>query len=303
MSTMIPVRKGDVALGRPLPYSLYDGNRKLLLREGVIVQTVSQLEGLAQRGLFRATGRSNLSGRDPSAEREQEQEQPGERAGESLTPLDEIKIRIGETLQLQTMDEQNPIRYNVKLIGYFKGQSVIVSTPVVDGKVLLMRDGQSFIVRLFSGKSVYAFTATTIRAANTPFPHLHLSYPAKVRGVTVRRSMRVTVNLIASVHTPDGKQLAASVADLSKQGALLTSRTPLGEKGGLITIKFRFMLDDVEQLMTLGAVIRVISQGPEAEGSASTYHHGCEFTDIPPQNAVALSAYVYQKLLEQSADI
>lgn len=301
MTTMIPVRKGDVALGRPLPYSLYDGNRKLLLREGVIVQTMNQLEGLSQRGLFRATGRGNLSGRDPSVEREQEQ--PAERPGESSTPLEEIKIRIGETLQLQTMDEQNPIRYNVKLIGYYKGQSVIVSTPSADGKVLLMREGQSFIVRLFSGKSVYAFTATTIRAANTPFPHLHLSYPAQVRGVTVRRSMRVTVNLIASVHTADGKQLAASVADLSKQGALLTSKTPLGQKGDTISIKFRFMLDHVEQLMTLGGVIRVVSQGPEAEGNASTYHHGCEFTDIPPQNAVALSAYVYQKLLEQSADV
>lgn len=50
---MIPVRKTDVVLGKPLPYSLYDQNNKLLLKAGVVVQTQNQLDVLSERGLYR----------------------------------------------------------------------------------------------------------------------------------------------------------------------------------------------------------------------------------------------------------
>ena len=46
----MPVRKSDVALGKPLTYSLYDGDRNLLLC-GCVVQTQNQLDKLSEKGL------------------------------------------------------------------------------------------------------------------------------------------------------------------------------------------------------------------------------------------------------------
>lgn len=42
----------DIAVGEPLPWDVYTDGHKLLLRRGQIVQSVSQVEALVERGLF-----------------------------------------------------------------------------------------------------------------------------------------------------------------------------------------------------------------------------------------------------------
>jgi len=42
----------DLQLGNPIPYDIYDGNEKLLVRKGFVPQSERQLESLIQRGLF-----------------------------------------------------------------------------------------------------------------------------------------------------------------------------------------------------------------------------------------------------------
>lgn len=293
--SLIPIKKTDVIVGYPLPYSIYDAQRKLLLREGVVVQSVSQLEGLSERGLFREPPR-RLRDRTDGINKEQDNKPP-----EKQFDLEDIRLSIGDTLQMQANGDETQ-RYYVKLVGFSKGKSVLVTTPSADGNTILMKEGQSFVVRLFSGKNVYAFPTAINKVAHSPFPYLHLNYPLSVRGLALRRSTRVDVSIIASITHGSGKSHAATICNLSKQGALLVSKSAMGLKDEKLSIKFRIKVDDVEQYVTVSGAIRMLQPAPDLEGAMPGVHHGVEFTEIPEQDRLALTAFVYQMQLEQSAE-
>jgi c-di-GMP-binding flagellar brake protein YcgR len=298
----MPVRKCDVALGRPLPYSLYDGDRVLLLRAGCIVETQNQLDKLSEKGLYRNP--SAPAGRERCDVAESAAESAAGAARESHFALDEIKLAIGEHLQLQGMADGDALRYAVKLIGYCKGKSVIVSTPMVDNKFAFIRDGQSFVVRFFSGKAAYAFATSVFKAANVPYPHLHLTYPSSVRGLVVRRGARARANIIAAAVDARGKSYAATLSDLSIGGGMLVGSVQIGEVGDTLTLKFRAMLNGEEHYLHPVAIIRSIGTGDgSAEGLPAGFHHGLQFVEVPPSETLALTALVYEKLLQESAEI
>lgn len=299
--TAIPIKKGDIAVGYPLAWSLFDKSGKLLLRRGYVLESQHQLDTLHMKGLYRNTG----AGAERSADSETGPEPEASGNKGNVCRLDEIKLQIGDTLQMQSQSEQGGPRYYVKLIGYLPGKSVIVTTPLVDGKIALMREGQNFVVRCFSGKNAYAFPASTFKVVNTPYPHLHLSYPREVRGLVVRKGARVHTNLIAAVKVLSGvnenSQAAASVVNLSVGGALLAAKAPLGEKGDRVSLTFRVSLEEIEAFPVLEAVIRSITTEPMTEaGGLMTVHHGLEFRDIAQEDRVMLTAFVYQQLLEDS---
>ncbi|MDD2990548.1 MAG: flagellar brake protein [Zoogloea sp.] len=290
--SFVRVNSGEVEVGRPVPWPLYDDRHQLLLARGVVVETESQKNALIERGLFR---KLKVSETRPSQEL-------GGRPADDLCGFDEIKLDIGDTLQLQTQSDSGQSRYYVKLIGYLKGKSIIVTTPTQEGKVLLMREGQSFVVRMFSGKSVFAFGATIFKVANVPFPHLHLTYPNSVRGLVVRRGARARVNLIAAVAGADGRSHAATILDLSIGGAMLIGKSPMGVKDDRLAIKFRVMVSDVEQFLTIPAVLRSVHATATPEGGGPQIQHGVQFEDLPHAEQVVLSAFVYRILFEESAD-
>ena len=43
---------GDIEVGKPLPWAVFDGSGKLLLREGFVIATESQLDRLIEQGIF-----------------------------------------------------------------------------------------------------------------------------------------------------------------------------------------------------------------------------------------------------------
>ena len=286
------VNSGEVEIGRPVPWALYDDKKHLLLARGVVVETESQKKALMERGLFRKL---------PTSDTRLNTEN-GERAPDDLCAFDEIKLDIGDTLQLQLQGDAAQTRYYVKLVGYLKGKSVIVTTPTHDGKLMLLREGQGFVVRMFSGKSVYAFGATISKVTNVPFPHLHLHYPSQVRGLAVRRGARARVNLICAVTGADGRTHAASLVDLSTGGAMLTAKAPIGIRDDRLAIKFRVVVSEVEEFLTIPAVLRSVHATAAADGEAPQIAHGVQFGVLPHAEQVILSAFVYRALFEATAE-
>ncbi len=225
---------------------------------------------------------------------------------EEILKLDDIQLRIGESLQLQSNLEQSQGRYYVKLIGYNKGRSLLVSAPMVDGRVQLIRDGQTFVVRAFSGKSVYAFSASVLKSTSTPYSYLHLTYPAEVRGIVVRRGSRADVKVIAAaVRTSSGDEasIPGLITNISTNGCLFQSRTCMGQKGDAVTVKFKTVVNEVETYLVLDGVIRMVTSLQLSESSAPETQHGVEFLKFQAQDKVSLSAFVYQELLHQVAEI
>lgn len=53
MTNLVRIAPGALELGRPLPWNVYDANGNVLLRQGYVIQTNSQLEQLFERGRFK----------------------------------------------------------------------------------------------------------------------------------------------------------------------------------------------------------------------------------------------------------
>ena len=53
MSELVRIAPGALTIGRPLPWNVYDSDGNVLLRQGYVIQTNSQLEQLFERGRFK----------------------------------------------------------------------------------------------------------------------------------------------------------------------------------------------------------------------------------------------------------
>lgn len=74
---------------------------------------------------------------------------------------------------------------------------------------------------------------------------------------------------------------------------MLASKTKLGSQGQLLVVKFRVDIRQMEFLSAIDATIRHV-----AEDGAGGYQHGIQFAGLPSDVAIALTAFVYQKLAE-----
>jgi len=291
------IKPEELEVGKPVEHPLFDHERRLLLARGVVVESERQRQELLARGLFRkikAPTRLRY-GPEPDAE--------ADGKGVDIVQLEEVRLPVGEPLQLQSQIQGQTTRYPVKLIGFLKGGSVMVTTPRSDGYTMLVKEGQAFVVRFFSGKSAYAFTTSVIKSVNTPYPHLHLTYPSEVRGIKVRSGKRANVKLIASVSQAGGETRGATLHDLSLGGAMLSSKLRLGKVDDRIQIKAKVCVNEIEQFLSLTAVLRNVRSENVAEDGSVRYQHGVQFVDLDPPTRLALSAFVFQTLLDASMGI
>ncbi|MBI5918402.1 MAG: flagellar brake protein [Nitrosomonadales bacterium] len=215
-----------------------------------------------------------------------------------ILPLDQIKLHIGDMMQLQIQSEHDGSRHYVTLVGYLKGQGVIVTTPQEDGKVMMVREGQAFVVRFFSGKNAYAFSAIAKRVTNVPFPHLHLTYPKEVRGMVVRRSSRARVNIIGSVSSPAGKKIACAVRDISAGGASIATKEAVGALGEHLVLSLLVKVsDEAEHVLNLEGQIRSVHEGLQPDEKTKATFHGVSFENLSAQDSLVLTALLYNSML------
>jgi hypothetical protein len=83
---------------------------------------------------------------------------------------------------------------------------------------------------------------------------------------------------------------------------MLIAKSPMGGKDDRVAIKFRVVVGDVEQYLTIPAVLRAVHATATAEGEAPQVNHGVQFEDLPHAEHVVLSAFVYRVLFEESAE-
>lgn len=306
--SLLPIRSSDLALGVPLAQTVYDWHGNVLLASGSVIESNEQLEEILANGYLPDTSwapagvpaHANSPGdigaavppavSIPAVARSVEANQPGQR--ETIVRMDEVHWAVGEAMTLQPLDKPS-VRYAIQLIGFIKNRMLFVSAPAVDGKFELIRDGQTFVVRAFSGKKAYAFTAAALKSVHSPHPYLLLSYPREVRCTLVRQSARVAVKLIASVSLGQPERMAAgTITDLSTGGASLVAREPLGAKGETGRIKFKVNAADADAYLNLQFILRSVAKDDNDEG----YRQGLEFVDVPARERLVLSAFVHQGL-------
>lgn len=211
--------------------------------------------------------------------------EPGTKS--TIVTLTEGEWQIGQTLFLQ----QENVRHFVRLIGFNEGKSVLVSAPMADGKYQLIRDGQVFVVRTFSGRKAYAFSAAVVKTVHVPYPYLHLSFPKQVTCAIVRRGARVHVNLVAAVSVPGMAQAAAVIlTDISMGGAAGTMKTPVAVPGESLHLKFKVQVTDEDLFLDIPVTLRSV-QRDDATGA---YRHGFEFGKLDIRDKLCLGAFLHE---------
>ncbi|MDP2832201.1 MAG: flagellar brake protein [Pseudomonadota bacterium] len=300
-SYMVPVRKAEIELGKPLGFAVYDTDRNLLLNRGVVVTTDNQVEVLLQKGLFRERVREK-SGHVAAR---LDDDKPAEAGGygkpqeESLS-FDAIKLMPGDALQLQPMLEGQTERFTVHVIGVMKPKSVLVTMPIVEGKLIFVRDGQTYLVRAFSGLNVCAFKARVLKSQLQPFPYLHLSYPDSVQAMRIRRAMRAPAGIIvAAQQSEEGKPIGAGkLVDISVGGAKMVSPMSLGQKGDSLWLSFKVKLGDMEEYVKTPVVIRSTGEEEDDQGKRMK-SFGIQFGELGQSQRLIIMNLVYQHLLKE----
>ena len=219
-----------------------------------------------------------------------------------------LSLEIGDRLQLQYVGGGNDIRHYVKVIGYAADKSVLVTAPKVDGKVYTVNEGQQVIVRIMMGNDVVGFTASVLCICSRPYPYLHLSYPHDMQTITVRKALRVPVNMIAAMRLfhEDGRinmamnPKAVTVLDLSTTGALLFTEEGLGEVGDVISLTMRLDVAGEQEDIMIPSLIRNV-RSPESSQQQDKLHFGVEFKIGDRKESVLLHAFVFEQIAQGNA--
>ena len=290
----------DIELGRALRWTIYNGDRQLLLSKGSVINTVAEAESAFARGAYCLASEMFQADRvkGSGVMMPERNAKPATAANAPGAPrtlgFDASRIRVGDPIQLQNSPDSP--RYVVRLIGYLKNRGLIVTQPEVHGELVLLRDGQPFVGRFFSGQNAFAFPTSVNRQTSQPFPHIHLAYPKEISVVEVRRSPRVDVALIAAVELDDGSQHPAKITNLSVSGAGLRSRHQLGQKGDRLGVKFKACVEGFDTYLVLkGEICNVTEQDDDP---ALPYVYGLRFQTTDHAMHVGLAAFVYANLFK-----
>lgn len=209
----------------------------------------------------------------------------------------DLNLQVGETLQVQFMDDETRGQFYVKVVGFLPERSIIVTAPEKGGQAMAVRDGRAVLARSFSGEHARGFTCMVLRAQSQPYPYMHLSYPTKVETMLERQSSRVRSALAVSVR-PDGAaaDLPAVIRDLSITGAQLLASGSVGQAGGRVLIKARLPVAKIgDQAVELPALIRNAVEETGVHDSLWRYRCGVEFEPLDAQTTLVLRAYLYER--------
>ena len=220
---------------------------------------------------------------------------------------DLLNLTSGSVLQIQATVPENAPRFSVRLIGSLPGASLVVTTPTLDGKVQIVREGQRFNVRVLKGERVLGFVAQILYTTMKPYPHMHLEYPSQFEQIVVRNASRVSADIGAMVrNTVEANEEqnfhAASIVDLSESGAKIASDRHLGEAAEILHIKFELMISGAAEELGLLGDIRNVNERVETgvEGEKTVVYTGVQFRTLSRYQQVLLHAWVTNKVLQSA---
>ena len=207
--------------------------------------------------------------------------------GQSSLPPEQMKLHIGDSIQLQIGNKC----HFATLIGYLKGQSVIVTMPDEKGAPIQPAAGEPLVARFFIDQRAYAFDTVVHHAANEPFPHLHLAYPEETRALKERQYDRVRINIAGSADISDGTSFSCTVRDISIGGALIALRNQTGVVNDPLLLTLRIAVNGIDYELRLGSEIRSVRVGNSSNDSESLILQGLAFHDLSRQDILALAAF------------
>ncbi|MBW7902745.1 MAG: flagellar brake protein [Rhodocyclaceae bacterium] len=306
----IPVGREDLPLGMPLPWSLFDRDGRELMSRGVVVEDGPVLQALLDSGPLREL---SWPGEATDVEPEPESAELAdagrrldaamqERSGRDFA-FGDMRLRVGDRIQLQPPATVSQERYLVRLIGYLDQSSLLVTLPKSNGLRVPLRENDTVVARVFSSQNAFGFSSRIDRICKIPYDYMHLSFPKEIQGAIVRKAPRVRTRIIASIaaseRVDEKARQSGVIVNLSADGALIQARQALGEKGQAIRLSFRVSLHNIDALLNVQAVLRNVFDDDSGPRSGAMVSHGVQFQEVSANDSVILQSLIYQQMIEQ----
>lgn len=304
--SLISIAPEDFSVGAPLPWMVYDQDGNTLLEQGAVLESEEQLQTLLAAKPLR-----ELSWNSPAPEPQGEAAAVAnpeldaalDDAGESGFTFQDMRLRVGDRIQLQPPATIGQARYVVKLIGYLDNVGLVVTAPMENGFRVPFRERDKVVARIFSSQKAFGFSAQIERVCKIPYDYLHLSFPESIQGSVIRNAPRVRTNIISSIAKPgpggSNDRQSGIIVNLSADGALVKTRQPICDKGQTVQLSFRVNLHNLDAYLTVNAIVRSIFDD-EAEGASKVmFKHGIQFQNLPANDSVILQSMIYQQMIEQ----
>ncbi len=212
----------------------------------------------------------------------------------SNVDFDALKLRAGSWLQLQGIGGKTQ-KFDVEFAGAIRGKYIFLGIEDSLAKKVDFKVGDQYLVMGFNGVRDFTFSSEVLEIQTLPFIHAYFAYPKSVKAILVRDAKRLNTSLPSTARLKDSDKVNSTVIkDLSVEGALIESGSPLGEVGALIEISFSTKFEQKLVDLKLTALVRHHCKSI----SANIYTSGVEFVDISKDDKSMLY-YLLFKLSEQ----
>jgi PilZ domain/Flagellar protein YcgR len=288
------VDKRWIAIGKSLPFSIYDSQRKLLLAQGHVVESERSLQRLLDHGQYYKPEHS-------AGPREVIEEELAVDPVDPLTALnrDYSNIQMRARCGVKIAPKETGESYLCWVIGVsHENRCLVMTAPARADKALAaITKGQVWFCRMFSSTSVFRFRGAILKVAFDPYPYVHILVPEVIEKRLIRQLPRSLVSLQATLEIPDAHQV--TIVDLSVGGA----RVGVDKKVAL----------DIGAVVHLSTTLEVLGRREELRlaakvatiyGVADSRHpgiafYGLAFDSLEERLTFMLHGYVQQQLARE----
>jgi hypothetical protein len=164
-------------------------------------------------------------------------------------PASELRLRSGLLLQAQGTNKATP-PFDARYIGAIDGKCLFLEALGSFRFNDAVRAGESLSVRGFTGIHDFRFATRVLQACDfsfrePPYVFAVIEFPALVHARKVRNSLRIAAAIPATAAPLHGlPPAAATLVDLSVEGALLRADDDLGSVGDLLNLSFSLGTDE-----------------------------------------------------------
>lgn len=212
--------------------------------------------------------------------------------------LNRLRLRFGDAMQFQFVGEEP--RFPVRLVGYLENRSIIVTTPILNRRLVSVRAGQAVNIRMMVNDRACAFVSNVIHNYRVPYPHLHMEYPKELVTNQLRKSVRVETRVDGRVINRTigdrGKEIDCFLLDISETGAHLVTPIRIGKTGDEITLGLNLNIGGINRTLTIPAILRGRMKVKDSDPDVRKVHYGVEFLNLSDEERIELIAFVYSKL-------
>lgn len=209
--------------------------------------------------------------------------------------IQELRLRPGTELKL--LDSKgNMLAHKAQFIAVFANKSILVSMMVDNIRKIALREGDTYLVKGFTGKYDFSFSASVLQVDGAQF-NARLSCPSSVTVKFVRSHLRVQLSLNTNATVPNlDTPTPIIITDLSAGGAGIDSNAPLGSVGDRIQLALPVEFEKKRIHLNLTSEIRHITHnGPGMKT-------GVEFVEASQHDKLMLH-YLVSTLSEGGAVI